>query len=45
MDPVLFCPFHQGLKAVPDYFGTYLEAVTSLDGGLNVGKKLDVLHV
>jgi len=37
----MFCHFHQGLMAVPDYFGIYLEAVKGFDGCLAVGKNMD----
>jgi hypothetical protein len=38
----MFCQFHQGLMAVPDSFGIYLEAVKGLDDCLTVRKNIDV---
>jgi hypothetical protein len=34
-DPVVFCQFHQGLVAVPDTFGIYVETIRVLDGCLS----------
>ena len=34
-DPVVFCQFHQGLVAVPDTYGIYLETFRVLDGCLS----------